>query len=130
MTIVMRRATAALLTAHAIAHLAGFAWPWWVLEPLPTPPDNAALVGDAVMQATSVGWLAIAIAFMVAALALLGGSAHWRHITAAAATLSLVLSVICWPGSLLGVPINLAILATLHWTRPSRWTGPPPWAHA
>ena len=118
MTIVMRRAVAAGLTAHAIAHLAGFAWPWWVLEPLPSPPDDATWVGDAMIRATSVAWLLTAMGFLLAAVVTVRGSWAWRWITAGAATASLVLSIVCWPGSLLGVPINLTILAMVWWGSP------------
>jgi hypothetical protein len=117
MTIVMRRAVAAGLTAHAIAHGAGFAWPWWMLEPLPSPPNNTAVIGDAAMQVTSVLWLAAAIAFVVAAVEVLFAAHRWRQITALAAAWSLALSIVCWPGSLLGVPINLSILLVLFGTR-------------
>lgn len=117
MTVMMRRAIAALLTAHAVAHLTGFAWPWWVLEPLPTPPNNAAVIGDAAMRATSLLWLGVALAFGLAALELLYNGRHWRQVTAAAAATSFALSVACLPGSLLGVPINLAILLVLFGTR-------------
>ena len=117
MTIVMRRATAAALTAHGIAHLVGFAWPWWVLEPLPLPPDNTAWVGDVAMQWTSVLWLATAIGFFIGAIVLLGDHGAWRRITAGAAVVSLILSVICWPGSFLGVPINSMILVALSLSR-------------
>ena len=117
MTMVMRRAVAAALTAHAIAHVTGFVWPWWVLEPLPSPPDDAAWIGDTAMQATSVLWLVAALAFGLAAAEALWTAHRWRQTTAVAATASLALSVVCWPGSLLGVPINLAILLALLGTR-------------
>ena len=122
MTIVMKRSIAALLAAHAMAHLAGFAGPWWVLDALPSAPENTALIGDAAMHAMSVLWLLVALAFVVAMFAVLYGHTSWRRITATAALASLALSVVCWPGSLLGVPINVAILLLLPWSRrlPSR----------
>jgi hypothetical protein len=124
----MRRALrgplAALFLAHAIAHLTGFAWPWWVLEPLPTSPNDTALIGDAGMQAASVMWLAAAFGFFAAAAAVMLGWRSWRRITVAAAMASLTLSVLCWPGSLLGVPINLAILVALWYTRRGTWAVP------
>jgi hypothetical protein len=116
----MKPLIAALLVAHATAHLAGFAWPWWLLEPLPSPPNDTAWIGDTAMQTLSVFWLVVAIAFIVAALALLARARSWRYITEGAAIASLVLSVSCWPGSLLGVPVNLAILALLYQTRDPR----------
>lgn len=121
MTIVMKRSIAALLAAHTTAHLAGFTWPWWVLEPRPSPPENTALIGDAAMQAMSVLWLMVAGAFVVAILAVLSGAASWRRITAGAALASLLLSVACLPGSLLGVPINVAILLLLRLSRRHPW---------
>jgi hypothetical protein len=115
---------AALFLAHAIAHLAGFAWPWWVLEPLPTSPNDTSLIGDAGMQAASVLWLAAAIGFVAAAGAVMVGWSAWRRVTAVAALASLALSVLCWPGSLLGVPINLGILVALWHTRRPAWDVP------
>jgi hypothetical protein len=112
---------AALLVAHAIAHMAGFAWPWWVLEPLPTSPNDTALIGDEGMQAASVMWLAAAVGFLAAAVAVLCGWSVWRRFTVAAAIASLTLSVLCWPGSLLGVPINVVILVVLWHTRRPAW---------
>jgi len=104
------------LSAHAIAHLAGFAWPWWVREPLPSPPHDTAWVGDTVMRTMSVVWLLVAIGFLVAAFVAVHAFGSWRWVTAGAAMASLVLSVVCWPASLLGVPINLTILAMLWWS--------------
>ena len=117
----LRGPLAALLVAHAIAHMAGFAWPWWVLEPLPTSPNDTALIGDEGMQAASVMWLAAAVGFLAAAVAVLCGWSVWRRFTVAAAIASLTLSVLCWPGSLLGVPINVVILVVLWHTRRPAW---------
>ena len=117
----LRGPLAALLVAHAIAHMAGFAWPWWVLEPLPTSPNDTAVIGDEGMQAASVMWLAAAVGFLAAAVAVLCGWSVWRRFTVAAAIASLTLSVLCWPGSLLGVPINVVILVVLWHTRRPAW---------
>jgi hypothetical protein len=117
----MKRFVSALLFAHGIAHLVGFAWPWWVMEPLPPSATDVALIGDPGMQAVSLLWLVGAAAFVVAALALLINARVWRPLTMAAAALSLALSVLCWPASLLGVPINLTILLLLDRTRESSW---------
>ena len=58
---------------------------------------------------------------MVAALAVLDRQRAWRRIAAAAALGSLVLCLLSWPGSLLGLPINVAILLTLRRTRQPAW---------
>jgi hypothetical protein len=119
-----RRFIAAFLAAHALAHLVGFAWPWWLIEPGPyaTPaPDGAVFIGDAAMNVMSALWLVTASMFGAAALAVLHGHWTWRRITAVAAIASLVLSIICWPGSLMGIPINVAILTLLRVTSRSHW---------
>jgi hypothetical protein len=110
-----------LLLIHAMAHLVGFVWPWWIMEPLPydgSAAGSAMFLDDASMRALSVLWLATAVAFGIAALACLFGRRSWRDITTGAAAASLVLSIACWPGSLLGVAINVAILAVLRGTTP------------
>ena len=119
-----RRLVAAFLAAHAIAHLAGFAWPWWLMESAPyaePSPNGAMFSGDTAMAVMSSLWLVAAAAFMVAGLAVLD---HWRacrRITTAAALGSLVLCLLSWPGSLLGIPINIAILIALRQTRRPAW---------
>ena len=68
--------------------------------------------------------LTVAIADGGVAVALLRGAGVW-HLAATSATLaSLALSLVCWPGSLFGVPINLTILLLLCRTRRSEWARP------
>ena len=117
----MKPLVSGLLFAHAIAHLVGFAWPWWVLEPLPSASTEVALISEAGMQLLSALWFLSAVAFIGAALALLVDAHVWRPITMWAAVMSLVLSVLCWPAAMLGIPINLTILALLDQTRASSW---------
>ena len=96
-----RRILAAFFAAHAIAHLAGFAWPWWLMEPDPyaePSPNGALFSNDTAMQVMSSLWLVVAAAFMVAALAVLDRQRAWRRIAAAAALGSLVLCLLSWPG--------------------------------
>ena len=117
----MKFVVATLLGMHSLAHLVGFVWPLWVSEPLPYPPvPPAPLIDDGSMQTLSVLWLATATAFMAAALARLVSGRSWRDITTAAAVASLVLSLACWPGSFLGIPINAAILGLLRTRRSDR----------
>jgi hypothetical protein len=119
-----RRLLAAFLAAHAIAHLAGFAWPWWLMEPAPytePSPNGAMFSGDTAMAVMSSLWLVVAAAFMVAGLVVLDHRRACRRIAAAAALGSLVHCLLSWPGSLLGIPINVAILTGLRQTRRPAW---------
>ncbi len=119
-----RRIVAAFLAAHGIAHLAGFAWPWWLMAQAPytePSPNGAMLSSVTAMAVMSSLWLVVAATFMVAALAVFDRRRAWRRITAAAALGSLVLCLLSWPGSLLGIPINVAILIGLRQTRRPAW---------
>ena len=57
-----------ILAPHAIAQLAGFAWPWWRMEPDPytePTPNGPMLSGDAAMLVMSCLWLLVAAVFVV-----------------------------------------------------------------
>jgi hypothetical protein len=119
-----RQIIAAFLAAHAVAHLAGFAWPWWLMEPDPyaaPAPNGPMFSSDAAMLVMSSLWLVVTAAFMVAALAVLDRRQAWRRLTTTAALASLVLCVLSWPGSLLGLPINIAILVAVRKTSRPAW---------
>ena len=113
----MTTVIAAVLVAHGFAHLAGFAWPWWLFDSEPARPSVATWLGDGIMAVLTTAWLVVAIAFVVAAIAVLRHRPVWRRIAGSAGATSLVLSVLCLPGSVVGVPTNLALLFWLWWTR-------------
>lgn len=117
----MRFLGATLLGLHAAAHVLGFVWPWWA-DPLPSGGSHvgAQLFDDATMRGVSLLWLATGMAFWFGSVASFAGTRTWRPIVAAAASASLVLSIVCAPASLPGVPVNLAIIALLWLTAPGR----------
>ena len=119
-----RRILAAFLAAHALAQLVGFTWPWWLTysaTPAAPAPNDSVLGNDTVVHVMSSLWLVVAAAFMLAALAVLHRHPAARRITAAAAIASLALCLLSWPGSLLGLPINAAILVVVRWPRWLAW---------
>ena len=119
-----RRIIAAFLAAHAVAHLAGFAWPWWLMEPdsyAERAPNGPMFSSATAMLVMSSLWLLAAAAFMIAALAVWDRQQAWRRLTATAALASLALCIMSWPGSLLGLPINIAILLVLRTTHRPVW---------
>lgn len=115
-----------LLGLHAAAHVVGFVWPWWA-DPLPAGVSHVGtqLFDDTTMRDVSLLWLATGVAFWCGSLAAFARSSAWRPIVAAAASVSLVLSIVCAPASLPGVPINLTIIALLWLTSPERPTRVP-----
>lgn len=105
------------LLAHGTAHLVGFFGPFGLL------PGNAAYrpaLFDGRIAVTSITakllgsvWLATAVAFAIASVAVWLRASWWLPYTGAVAAVSLVLSAVCYPDSKLGIPLNLSLLVFL-----------------
>ena len=113
----MRFAFAALLLAHGVAHLVGFAVPWKLLSSEEVPYRTTILgslidVGHAGARALGVVWLAAALAFVLLAAAVLAGL-NVRPWTSAMLGMSIVLCVIGWPEARIGLVVNALMLAAL-----------------
>jgi hypothetical protein len=105
-----------LLIAHAVAHLVGFVVPWR-LATLPEMPYRTTVLGGA-LDLGAVGiriygllWLGLAIAFGIAAGALALSVPWWYRLTLIAAAWSLVMCVVGWPDTRIGVVVNLVVLS-------------------
>ncbi len=114
----MRTALGIFLLLHGIAHLPGFLVPWRLIPSDDAPLDTRLVggrweVGEGGIRVIGVLWLLQAIAFALVALAVLRDVPHWRLLVAVAATESLLLSILSWPASKVGVWINAALLAAL-----------------
>jgi len=101
-----------------VAHLVGFVVPWRLLESDETPYKTTLFagrvdVGDLGIKVVGLLWLATAAAFAVAAWAFWRGQAWAPSFVGTTAAFSLVLSLIAWPDSRIGVLINALILAAL-----------------
>ncbi len=106
---------ALLLIAHGIAHLVGFVVPWGLMA----APDvvnrttilaGAVDIGAAGARALGLLWLALAIGFVVAGAALVAARQDVVWIARLAAV-SLVLCIVAWPDTRIGLGVNAAILA-------------------
>jgi hypothetical protein len=114
----MRIIVGLILLAHGFAHLVGFVVPWR-LKAVPDAAYKTTLlagkmdVGDAGIRAIGVLWLIAAILFAGSGVGLVTLQPWWRAVTLAAAVFSLMLSVLGWPDSRIGVWVNLAVLGFL-----------------
>ena len=113
----MRFALSALLLAHGVAHLVGFAVPWKLLSSAEVPYRTTILggvidVGDPGVRTLGVVWLIAALAFILLAGAVLAG---WnvRLWTFAMLALSMVLCVVGWPEARIGLVVNAVLLIVL-----------------
>lgn len=116
----MRLASATFLMAHGLAHLLGVLTPWGHVHPPRSVtaqftagtllPGGRTVGARALDRVASVIWLAIAIAFVAS------GAGFWRHADWAApgvllaASASLMMCILWWPVTRVGVVINTLLL--------------------
>jgi hypothetical protein len=114
MRTLVRRAAAVFFLAHGVAHLLGFLGSWRLGEfadaPYTTSVLNGAIdVGDVGVRIVGLLWVGAATGFIAAGLALWRGS---RRLVVPAALFSLGVCVIGLPTAVVGVGIDVVILAT------------------
>ena len=125
----MRIALAIILIGHGVAHLVGFVVPWRIAKLEDMPPKTTLLagrldIGQEGIRIVGVLWLLAAIAFAVSGISLAFQTPWWPPFTVATAAFSLVLAVLGWPDSRIGVVVDAVILAylligdSLGWLRP------------
>ncbi len=116
---------AIFLLVHGISHLVGFVVPWKLTE-IPEAPYKTTILkgtvdlGDSGIRIFGLIWLLLAFGFGTSAVLLFLESAVWLPFTALITVVSLILSVLAWPESKVGIPTNILILAVLL-ARHSGW---------
>jgi hypothetical protein len=122
----MRMTLATLLLLHGVVHVVGFVGPFQLVRRVPyqiSVLGEQLDSGDLGARLLGMLWLLTAAAFAIAAAAVFADADWWQAYTAVVATFSLLLCILGWPGSKIGIPINLTILlAMLVASRPSLWT--------
>lgn len=112
----MRIALAIFLALHGFAHFVGFAASFGLAESIPyrtTVLGGTLDLGDTGIRAVGVLWLLAGGAFLVASAAAMTNQEWWLKALLAAATGSLVLSLITLPEARIGVLLDVLILATV-----------------
>lgn len=102
---------------HGLAHLVGFVVPWGLWEVKDAPYKTTLLAdridaGDAGIRVFGLLWLVTAVAFIVAGIAGLTGGLWWPF-AAWVAGFSLLLGVLGWPETRIGIVVDIAILVCL-----------------
>jgi hypothetical protein len=112
----MARILLALLCAgHGVAHLVGFfaAWRPGLFPALPHKTTILAgqlNIGEAGIRIVGVLWLGMALVFAWAAVLMWLKGASAANVVMWVAAVSIVLSVLEWPDSQIGVVVNLSIV--------------------
>jgi hypothetical protein len=125
----LHRIVAAVLIAHGLIHLLGFAVYWSLAEVEGLPYPDSFLNGriDAptwLVRLLGGAWLAVAVAVFIAAVGLLFGRAWWTPLLIVAVLASLALCALAWPEAQAGVVLDLVILLALavRQIHPVRWS--------
>ena len=116
----LRIAAGAVLAAHGLIHLIGFAVPWGISSVegfayRTTAFGGAIALGDTGARAIGIVWLVCAVGFVVAGLGI------WRHaswaapLTTALAVVSIAVGVLGLPETSAGIVVNAAILGAVAW---------------
>lgn len=124
----MRIALVVLMALHGIAHLPGFMVPWRLLDSPEMPYETTLLagrveVGGGGIRAVGVLWLLAALAFVAAAFGVWAQRGWGMPLAVGCALASLVLCALAWPRSMIGVPVNAAILLWLLLASHFGWLG-------
>ncbi|MET0340274.1 MAG: hypothetical protein ABW252_04700 [Polyangiales bacterium] len=113
----MHKLLGVFLFVHALGHAAGFAeltgFRHEGVFVTATLLAGTVPVGAAVAKTLGAAWLALGLGFGAASVAAAVRAPWMPGYAALLAVISLALAVLCWPLSLVGVPMNGALLAML-----------------
>ena len=114
----MRFVLAFLLVAHGVAHLVGFVSSWKLAIHAELPYKTTVLsgrvdLGGAGIRVMGVLWLLAALAFLVAAFAVATETGWAVRFSLAAVIASVILCVVGWPDSRIGVTVNVGLALLL-----------------
>lgn len=114
----MKYVVAALLVAHGIAHLPGFAVPWRLMSSPEMPYTTTILsgrwdVGPVGIRVVGIAWLLAAMVFVTAGVAYARSSLFAVPLIAFITVASLLLCVLNWPQARIGLFVNVAVLVML-----------------
>jgi len=112
----MRIVAAIILLVHGISHLPGFEGPWKLSARFPYKTTILAGrldVGDVGAKVVGVLWLLLVIDFAIVAWAAYVGAAWWPLGALVAASGSLLLCLVDWPETSVGVVIDVALIVII-----------------
>jgi hypothetical protein len=114
----MRMILAALLIAHGVAHVVGFAVPWKLVTSAEVPYRTTVAgglvdIGPAGVRLVGLLWLAVGVAFVSVAAGALQHASWWYREAIALVLVSFLLCFVGWPESRPGLVANALILAVL-----------------
>ena len=123
----IRLLVAVVLAGHGLIHLIGFVVPWRLatfegFAYRTTAMGGTLELGDGGARLLGLAWLALAVAFVIAAVGVWRSAAWALPLAGGLAALSLIVCVLGFPETGAGVVVNLALMASVAWLsiRPPR----------
>ena len=112
----MRWLLAGIIAAHGIAHLVGCGVSWRLIQSAEVPYTTGLLngrldVGDTGIRIVGGLWLAVAVAFVIAAGAMAVGTPWTLRAIVVAIASSLALCLVSLPAARIGLAVNLVLAA-------------------
>jgi hypothetical protein len=110
------KAAAIIILLHGLIHLIGVVafWKLGLREQYSTEVLGGALdIGEGGTYALGFAWLAVTIAYAVAAYAMFTDQEWWRSGLAGVTVVSLILTVLGWKATIAGTVFNVLILIAL-----------------
>jgi hypothetical protein len=113
-----RRIAAVVLVLHGLIHLIGFVVPWRLAQVegfayRTTAFGGAIELGESGTAVLGLAWLAVAVAFVLAAVRIWGARARAVPLVGVLSAASLVVCVAGLPETLAGVVVNISILGAV-----------------
>lgn len=112
--------------AHGVAHLPGFLVSWRFLS-VPSLPYRTAVLANKVdvgfvgIRVVGVLWLLCFLAFILLAIGAMMRAAWWHEAAFVILSASLILCVVGWPHSRIGVASNFVVAALLFLSTRLHW---------
>ena len=110
---------AVFIAIHAIAHLIGFLVPWRLAKLKEMPYKTTVLsgkvdMGDMGIRIIGVLWLLVALGFLFSAFTIFCACINWIPFTLSVTWASLLLCLVGWPDSKIGIFVNAGLLVILY----------------
>ena len=106
------------LILHGVIHVIGFLVYWKITDLEEMPYQTTQLgglidVGDTGIRLIGICWLLAMLALVGAGIGTIAGQAWWPALTLWASVFSLLLTVLGWPDSKIGVVVNIIVIGYL-----------------
>ena len=111
----MKWALVGLLTVHGLIHLLGFVKTWDIADVKALSDHTTIPLAGAPLHAFGLVWLAVCVAFVLAAALLALGSGAWLPLALGAAAASQVVIILWWRDAHAGTIANLVVFSIAAW---------------